>query len=339
MNHYKDRSLITIVIPVKDRAHLVETTLDSVAAQTYRPLSLILVDNNSKDNTREILNKWAERNATEDLSVKVIDESVAGASAARNKGLSEVTTPYVMFFDSDDIMLPGHVERIVKTLDIHPDSKLIYWDIAIIDPEGWLTIKSPHRAPLIRSHIFHGTLSTQRMIVATDEIRRVGGWNSRLRQWDDLELGLRLLLSLPLETTHYLTGEPTVRVYPQTDSLSGQNYKSVADNLLFTLDIMATDIDNSVKNDDERRRLQSYIDMRKADIAGHLMQEGEKEKSAEIMREILSTSLSGRDALILRLSYLTVRIFGRGGFILAPYIGPAQPKVSKPSYWPTESGK
>ena len=115
---------ITIVIPVYNRAHIVGRTLESVAHQTLRPLDVILVDNNSSDNSYEVLQAWKQANEAPDFRVTVLSETKQGACAARNRGLAEVTTPYVMFFVSVDVMLPCHAESFVdafrqdRTLDI-----------------------------------------------------------------------------------------------------------------------------------------------------------------------------------------------------------------------------
>ncbi|MDE6528594.1 MAG: glycosyltransferase family 2 protein, partial [Muribaculaceae bacterium] len=99
-------SLITIVVPVYNRAGIVERTLESIRQQSHRPLSVVLVDNNSTDNTPHVLRKWKSEVEAPDMQVTIVDEPVAGAPAARNRGLGLTTTPYVMFFDSDDIMTP-----------------------------------------------------------------------------------------------------------------------------------------------------------------------------------------------------------------------------------------
>ena len=101
---------ITIIVPVYNRAHLVGATLDSIAAQTLRPIHLVLVDNNSQDNTLKVLLDFKKRHQSDDFKVTVLQETRRGAAAARNCGLQEATTEWVMFFDSDDIMAPDLLE-------------------------------------------------------------------------------------------------------------------------------------------------------------------------------------------------------------------------------------
>ena len=122
------KSLITVVIPVRDRAGVVGRTLDSVAAQTLRPFSVVLVDNGSTDGTRAVLDRWQREMSAVGPDVTVISEPRPGACAARNAGLAVVRTPWVMFFDSDDVMLPGHLARAVAVALRNPAASVIGWD-------------------------------------------------------------------------------------------------------------------------------------------------------------------------------------------------------------------
>ena len=66
----KQQALISIIIPVFNRAGIVGRTLDSIAAQTLRPLNIILVDNNSSDNSFDVLNQWEKDNDTDDVETE-----------------------------------------------------------------------------------------------------------------------------------------------------------------------------------------------------------------------------------------------------------------------------
>ncbi|MDE7388508.1 MAG: glycosyltransferase family 2 protein, partial [Muribaculaceae bacterium] len=112
MNRRTEPKLITVVIPVRNRARLVEATLASVAAQSMAPARIVLVDNGSTDGTEEVLRRWADKRT----DTIVVSEPIPGAAAARNRGLREVESPYVMFFDSDDIMPTRHIEEVSRGL-------------------------------------------------------------------------------------------------------------------------------------------------------------------------------------------------------------------------------
>ena len=235
-----NRFIPTIVVPVLDRADMIMTTLDSIAAQTLRPLSVIVVDNGSTDATPEIVSKWIDRNSRNGISAMLLTEPRRGAAIARNTGLRRVESEYVMFFDSDDVMLPGHMERVTKALAERPDADMIRWEISRLDSDGWLERTEHNDSDPLRLHIMHSTYATARFAVRTSLIKESGGWDESLTTWDDLELGTRLLARRPVAIK--LSGEPTVRTTVHPDSLTGPSFSSRAEAEIAALDIMERDL-------------------------------------------------------------------------------------------------
>ncbi|HZF73410.1 MAG TPA: glycosyltransferase family A protein, partial [Gemmatimonadaceae bacterium] len=89
--------LISIVIPCYNRAHIVRETIDSVLAQTYRNFEVILIDDGSTDNTREVVSSYDDRR------IRYFYKANGGLSAARNSGLDSARGEFVAFLDSDDV--------------------------------------------------------------------------------------------------------------------------------------------------------------------------------------------------------------------------------------------
>lgn len=313
---------ITLIIAVKNRAELLPRTLASVAAQTRRPDRLVIVDNGSTDATPEIISNWVKSHP--DFMTVVAGELRPGASAARNAGLAlapEGKGCYVMFFDSDDIMLPRHIERVAKALERRPETDLLYFDIALRDADCWTRVLSTAGdAPLVREHIFHATLATQRYVALTSLLRRVGGWCEELPRWNDYELGLRLALAAghPMK----LTGEPTVVILPQENSITGTSFSRDADTLVKALDMMRRELAAA-----ERRQDLRYLHARRAILAALFAREGAKAKARKTLDSAIEAAPTGRDALSLRLVYLTTRLFGSGGSAVASWLlAPRTPK-------------
>ncbi len=215
---------ISIVIPVYNRAGVVSRTLDSVYAQTARPLRVILVDNNSTDDTRKVLDDWAAAHSAPDFEVTVLEEKKKGASCARNCGLRTVRTPWTMFFDSDDVMLPGHLSRVLKAIEEHPDIDLFGWDVKTFSATGKELYTVFEDDDLGWHNIMHGALATLRYCARTRLFARAGGWCESLGTWDDIELGTRLLALSP--RVMKLEGERTVEVYYSEESVSGPSFAS-----------------------------------------------------------------------------------------------------------------
>lgn len=116
---------VSVVIPTYNRAGLVQEAIDSVLAQLFQDVELIVVDDGSEDDTASILQ---ERYGS---AIRLVVQENQGESGARNRGIRESTGEYVAFLDSDDMWLPGKLSRQIDVLDRWPDIGLIscqaYW--------------------------------------------------------------------------------------------------------------------------------------------------------------------------------------------------------------------
>ncbi len=226
---------LTVVVPVYNRAELVGRTLDSIAAQTLRPLNVILVDNASTDASKAVMHKWkSEHNEVGGLSVKLLDESAVGACAARNRGLAEVATPWVMFFDSDDIMAPEHCARAIEAADTHPMAKIIGWDVLYGKDGGPWKLLTFRNRDLGYNNMFNSNFATQRYMCRTELIRAVGGWSTDIEVWNDIELGARIALRKP-RCYKIKAKEPTVHIFITEGSLTGGCFAAKPDKKTNTL--------------------------------------------------------------------------------------------------------
>lgn len=296
-------TLLTIVVPVFNREHLVRPTLDSIAAQTLRPLRIILVDNNSTDGTLETLRQWKREVETPTFAVDIFSETTQGAAAARECGLRQVTTEYTMFFDSDDLMAPVHAALAVDAFRRNPDVDLIGWDVSVGNAEGKFTGKVVrfYDSDTRWHNIMHGSLATQRYAARTSLFRQAGGWNPEVRGWDDIELGLRILSGNPKILK--LTGEPTVIWRAHKDSISRQDFASQSDVWEHALEVMRTE---------SHPRLRRYVGLKGAILAGDYAKEGESAKASALMSRLLAEEPSAAYRQLLRLAYTLQRSGLRG---------------------------
>ncbi len=97
--------LVSVIIPTFNRAYRLPTTLASVLAQTHRNWELVLVDDGSTDNTREVVA------AVGDERIRYFNQENKGQSAARNHGLDEARGEYIVFLDSDNEFEPTLLEK------------------------------------------------------------------------------------------------------------------------------------------------------------------------------------------------------------------------------------
>lgn len=104
--------LVSIIIPIYKVESYLDKCINSVVAQTYKNLEIILVDDGSPDNCPQICDLWAKK----DNRIKVIHKQNGGLSSARNAGLDVCKGDYICFIDSDDWVEPTYVEELYSTL-------------------------------------------------------------------------------------------------------------------------------------------------------------------------------------------------------------------------------
>lgn len=107
--------LVSIIIPTYNRAYLLGETLDSILAQTYTNWECIVVDDGSTDESQLLFETYKSKDSRFQF-LRRPKTKPKGANACRNIGLQNATGDYVVFFDSDDLMTPDHLEIKVKAI-------------------------------------------------------------------------------------------------------------------------------------------------------------------------------------------------------------------------------
>lgn len=307
---------MTIVVPVKNRATLVLRTLNSIKAQTWRPLKVIVVDNGSTDGTADSVREWMAKSVAPGFEVSLEEEATPGAAAARNAGLQAVDSRLMMFFDSDDLMAPGHVENIMRRFHSGDEPDLVMYRVRyhLIDGEDRIT-KRPGRDMMV-THICHSLMRTAGYACETALARRAGGWDETIRGWDDLEYGARVLMEARRRA--YIP-DVSVEVYAQVDSITGTEFTSRRGEWEKVLDKMEEDYRRSRhRKRDKWIRTLAY---KRAILAAAYRREKSAEAASATLRAALAHPLLNRlQRLYLKLSYHYTAIGGRGSALLANYI-------------------
>lgn len=119
--------LVSIILPVYNVEKYLPACMESVLAQTYRNLEIILVDDGSRDASPRICDSYAERYT----NVTVVHQINAGVASARNRGLAESAGEYIFLLDSDDCIHPRLLEIAVKTA-LKEKEKLVQVELEIV---------------------------------------------------------------------------------------------------------------------------------------------------------------------------------------------------------------
>jgi len=187
--------LVSVIIPTYNRAHLVTDAMDSVWAQTYRPIELIVVDDGSTDNTREVVERWGEEHSGDpQFELRYFYQENRGAPAARNLGLIESKGEFIQFLDSDDLLVEHKIRLQLTALAKHDYAwckSQIQDDTGItrtkpryhLQLSTWLT---PHA--FIAAHMWHTHSFLGRRKVCVS----VGPWNENLTGCQEYEYFARV---------------------------------------------------------------------------------------------------------------------------------------------------
>lgn len=296
---------ITIVIPAYNRAHTLPRTLASIEMQSVAPAKVVLVDNASSDSTLSLIRDWAAK--PHPFEVTVVAEQKRGACAARNRGLQEVETEFVMFFDSDDEMLADHVSDFSAAISRNPQADIFGRDIIAESIGGKRKRLYFTSNDTIFNHLFRGCLSTQRIVARTDLVRKVGGWNEKLAVWNDFELGVRLLLAT--DRLVKLSGTPTVITYQQAESITGTSFSAKAGLWEMSLDRI-----EAVFRDAGQPDMIKWIDCRRMILAAEYENEGRKDLAKSLLSE---AKKCGRASKRMSAVYHYHRLFHRLSWVVA----------------------
>jgi glycosyltransferase involved in cell wall biosynthesis len=125
----KDGDLISIIIPVYNCEQYVAEAIESVLAQTYCPIEVIVVDDGSTDGSADVIKHF-------DSSVRYIFQQRGGLGAALNKGIEEVHGNYIAFLDSDDLWAREKLSRQKVILDNDKNVDMVFGHVrGFISPE------------------------------------------------------------------------------------------------------------------------------------------------------------------------------------------------------------
>jgi glycosyltransferase involved in cell wall biosynthesis len=186
---------VSVVLPVRDGERFVREAVESVLAQTYADLELIVVDDGSSDATPEILR------GVRDDRLRLLRQEPAGLVAALRRGVAEARAPLVARMDADDVSEPTRLERQVELLERRPRVGMAATWTAVIDEEGRelrREVLPPAHADLARRLLLRNPFQHGSVVVRRDALEAAGGYRDDYGANEDYDLWRRLLRSWEL---------------------------------------------------------------------------------------------------------------------------------------------
>lgn len=274
----------SIIIPTYNRAAFLPKAIESVLAQTYTDWELIVVDDGSTDNTREVVSQF------KDERLKYIYQENSERSAARNNGIAHAKGDFICFLDSDNFILPNRLEKIAESIASENKTACYYTDIEYANEQrGSKTLKmgKPYQFPIDVDLLIQDIIATPQICCAA-EILRNHQFNPQLSIGEDMELLFRITNKYPLI---YIPNQATVvEVEHERRSVAFANKSKASEMELKTLKLMfskshpANNASRKMKN---RRLSISYFN-----ASRNYLLDGKWKGFSYLMKSILKDSKS-----------------------------------------------
>jgi glycosyltransferase involved in cell wall biosynthesis len=193
--------LVSVVIACYNHGRFLPAAVDSVLAQDYGEIELIVVDDGSTDETPDVAARYPV--------IRYLRQENQGAAAAKRAGLEASTGQFLMFLDADDTLLPGAIGSLVRGLQERPECAYSYGHQQFVDVAGALITSRPQRAQRYQTCIdedpYRHMLRTNHPLrvsgavcYRTELVKRAGGFATDLAGAEDLDINLRLAREHPI---------------------------------------------------------------------------------------------------------------------------------------------
>ena len=222
---------LSVVIATYNRGARIARTIDSVLAQHPAPAEVLIVDDGSPDRTGEWVT--AHYPAATHPAVRVLVKENGGTSAARNFGARAVSSPFIMFLDHDDELLPGAIETLTTLFATFPEARAVYADHTYRNTVNGVFHPNHHEAqpafhrlravPVMRAAgdarlygrplhqaLLAGNLLQQPWAIAKDVFLALGGFAPDIRYCEDWDLYLRVTAAVPVALSDRVISEHLV---------------------------------------------------------------------------------------------------------------------------------
>ncbi|WP_310993587.1 glycosyltransferase family 2 protein [Aequorivita marina] len=184
----------SVIIPTYNRAEFITKSLDSVWAQTYRPIEVLVIDDGSTDNTKDVVEQWFTAHESKDFTAKYIYQKKSGAPAARNTGIKHATGRYLQFSDSDDVLYPNKLELQISKMQ-EENTPICICGYYHLDENGNILLEITNNRSfkeILQSDL---RLSTLISVIDTTLIdAKFLKWNPKLKKYQDRDFHLKLFL-------------------------------------------------------------------------------------------------------------------------------------------------
>lgn len=196
----RENPSVSVVIATYNRADLLPETIDSVLHQRFQDFELIVVDDGSTDNTRQVMERYEPR-------LRYIYQENRGPSAARNLGARHAKGAWIAIQDSDDLCAPEHLAALHGYVQSHPECGMVFGNGAYLGGKehNRETIVPSHKSRRLArdgvrlvDHFERSIVRLQAALISKRCYDALGGHDESLWLCMDLDLSFRLFMNYPV---------------------------------------------------------------------------------------------------------------------------------------------
>lgn len=221
--------MVSIIIPVYNRADLLKECLLSIIAQDYNAWEALVVDDGSTDGSRMLVASLSEN----DSRISWIERTrlPKGASTCRNIGIEMAAGEYIIFLDSDDLLASFCLKQRIENMKENPDLDFAVFPMEFFKKHPGDTNKlwniENDDSHLKRFLQLDSVWQTTGPIWKKEALQKIGGFNENLKCWQDVDIALKaLFINLKYKTFYNLQPDSYYRVH-NSGTISQSNLNSM----------------------------------------------------------------------------------------------------------------
>lgn len=307
------QNAVSALIPAYNGAQYIAETLDSILTQSYPVAEVIVVDDGSTDNTREVVASFGDH-------VRYHSTSNGGVCRARNIAASLASSPYLTFSDQDDLWRTDKLEQQMSLHEKFPGMDYSFTNFVLVQDGIWAEKTEFDHAPdrsfppyslpgtepvVIDTPFYNQILAFQpirpsTVLISTRLFQQIGCFTESLGKnpSEDVEFTLRCLQHPPIG----IVREPVVGIRKHTGNYSGSDYR----NMLGQKEIFEYALQHHTIDEQTRTMLLHEIELRRLGAAYYAFRQGEFNEVVSLLQPIHPAKLDAKLRMKLLISRLPV---------------------------------
>jgi glycosyltransferase involved in cell wall biosynthesis len=291
-------TLFSIIIPLYNKERYIENAIQSILKQTVTDYEIIVINDGSTDNSKEIATKYLSE------KIRIIDHPKnKGLSATRNTGVKNANSNYITFLDADDLWYPDYLQTIEKLILSYPKAHIFATNFDEVYPK---TTHKPHNGSEGLPSDFNGVIdffkiNLKQGIYTPSSVcwhksifETIGYYNEKITFSEDLDFNIRANLKFKLAYSNSVQ----MSYFMETDNQITRS--SIIDKIL-------PDYDQYEKYCTTVPYLKKYLDFERYVLAKHLKMDGDKIRYKKIIRSIDFKNLNYKQEILLKSPYSLLR--------------------------------